>query len=265
MTKPDLAGTFYKIERAKQHAADLERRIKELLDDGGYSFASGFHADTGEYFLTVHNPPTINPLWSLLVGEIVYQLRSALDHLAWQLVIFDGQAPCRRTSFPIRDRRHGEPANTTPPLANKTIIGELERCQPYNDPPEKVRQHPLSLLRNLNNIDKHRLLLVVAAVFAGRNMYWAEYPGLPMPQRIRMHAGVLTDGMEVAWFNFGGIRPPDNFDVHPGLEIGLAEITPNRPLTPITGVLEHLCWFVEWEVARRFQEHMPLPGENPDG
>ena len=39
--------------------------------------------------------------WSILIGEIVYHLRSVLDHLVYQLVCENGGKPTRENSFPI--------------------------------------------------------------------------------------------------------------------------------------------------------------------
>lgn len=38
---------------------------------------------------------------SVLVGEVVHQLRSALDHLAYALVQAAGNCPTRFTAFPV--------------------------------------------------------------------------------------------------------------------------------------------------------------------
>ena len=37
---------------------------------------------------------------SLVIGDAVHNLRSALDHLAWQLVLANGQTPTTQTAYP---------------------------------------------------------------------------------------------------------------------------------------------------------------------
>ena len=39
--------------------------------------------------------------WSVRIGEIVYNLRSSLDHLVWQLVLDNEEKPSRKNAFPI--------------------------------------------------------------------------------------------------------------------------------------------------------------------
>ena len=37
----------------------------------------------------------------MILGEILYDLRSSLDHLVWQLVLANGQTPGRHNEFLI--------------------------------------------------------------------------------------------------------------------------------------------------------------------
>jgi hypothetical protein len=117
---------------------------------------------------------------AILAGEIVYQLRSGLDHLAFELVRSnlsgtvlpkDWQRKCR---FPLclEVPTKGNPPRALPvPLSfnffKDTLPGitpeafaEIERLQPYNggDGPTQ-----LGWLEKLANIDKHRHLHVVIA------------------------------------------------------------------------------------------------------
>ncbi len=45
--------------------------------------------------------PNVPIEWFIRLGEILYNLRSALDHLVWQLVLANGKTPGRDNSFPI--------------------------------------------------------------------------------------------------------------------------------------------------------------------
>ena len=48
-------------------------------------------------------------MWGVLIGEILHNLRSALDHLIWQLVILETGAPptTTKTAFPIFETAAG--------------------------------------------------------------------------------------------------------------------------------------------------------------
>ena len=95
---------------------------------------------------------------------MVHDLRSALDHLAWQLVEANGGTPRDRpgepqTAFPIRTeapknglRIHGDVA----PAALEVV----EALQPYNVSPESPADAVLWHLHRLDVIDKHHELLL---------------------------------------------------------------------------------------------------------
>ena len=50
---------------------------------------------------TTHGPGRADVEWSLILGDLLHNLRSALDHLAWQLVVDGGGTPSQDTNFPV--------------------------------------------------------------------------------------------------------------------------------------------------------------------
>lgn len=120
--------------------------------------------------------------WSLLVGDIVHNARSALDHLAWRLVESCGATPTEHTSFPITDapdsysnRLRADLKGTTP-----EVRAAVKGLAPWKTGDRKLWQ-----LHKLNIIDKHRLLIPVGAsnpsvgLQAGMN-FDGEYIETPM-------------------------------------------------------------------------------------
>jgi len=96
---------------------------------------------------------------SLSLGDFVYNLRSGLDQLAWQLCLAGGGNPGKDTMFPIHEKDDPQSNGVfrkrvmgMPPDA-VTIIKELQPHQRGAD----CRQHPLWQLNELGNIDKHKL------------------------------------------------------------------------------------------------------------
>ena len=96
---------------------------------------------------------------AVLVGEIIHNLRSAIDHLLWQLVVANGQEPGERHQFPVYDDKSKYKAA----VKRKRITGIsaaaealVQGLQPYHavDP----THDPLWLLHNLHIRDKHCLL-----------------------------------------------------------------------------------------------------------
>jgi hypothetical protein len=95
----------------------------------------------------------------LSLGDFVYNLRSGLDQLAWQLCLSGGGDPGRDTMFPIYESDGAKSeamflkrVKDMPPDA-VLIIRELQPCKRGAD----YRKHPLWQLNELGNIDKHRL------------------------------------------------------------------------------------------------------------
>lgn len=107
--------------------------------------------------------------WSVAVGEIMHNLRATLDNLVWQLVLGADEEPGQQHEFPIASdegwyekRAPGKLLHV--PAAARTVIDQV---QPYRRPPEHLRIHPLWVVHNLNRVDKHHLLHVVAAYPSG--------------------------------------------------------------------------------------------------
>jgi hypothetical protein len=112
---------------------------------------------------------------SLLAGEMIYQMRSALDHLVFSLIKKnplvstidpDWEEDCQ---FPMRTRL---PKKRTAPLAKSDFARDLpgiadapfafiESVQPYYG--LGAVNNALLFLRHLSNIDKHRRLNLIRA------------------------------------------------------------------------------------------------------
>ena len=84
--------------------------------------------------------------WGVIVGEIVHDLRSALDHLVWQLVEIGDGRPDHDHSFPLYNReessdsfraracRHATQRAKHGPLFGvpEAAVPVIEACQPYH-------------------------------------------------------------------------------------------------------------------------------------
>jgi hypothetical protein len=265
-----------KIEWAKRHLANLEDSIETTLAAEGEHFISKFDPQTGQQVYRAHKLPDINPEWSLMIGDTLHNLRSALDHLAWQLVILDGQKPGEQTQFPIRETPFSKkgnltPTQLTPPIRSAEIVDALEKAQPYQGPdgePIRPDWNPLLHLSRLNNIDKHRLLLVVSRVLDFGQMWWGGPTNMPTPA-LKISTAPLEEGSPVAWFDWGEAEPPDYFNPHITLTVSLNEPATVSQLhpTPVPALtlLRTICDWVEGEVVSCLfeplfaQAHSKLP------
>jgi hypothetical protein len=126
---------------------------------GGYEIALSDDTASGLREWKVVRADPLPSSLSLLAGDVVHNLRSALDHLIYQLVIANRGKPNTRTAFPMwptravyMDQRPG-PAKGISQKASDILDG----LKPYR------RGNPsLWRLHRLDIIDKHRLLLAVA-------------------------------------------------------------------------------------------------------
>src|ERR1700686_281492 len=87
-----IHGVRLKIERAKKHIRDLGVRIRMFCESDAYTIGVKPHPiaeiqQTTLYFASVDPIPDDI---SLIIGDAVHNLRSSLDHLAWQLVLANG-------------------------------------------------------------------------------------------------------------------------------------------------------------------------------
>lgn len=157
-----LFGCQLKLDRAYEHMESLNRAMQGFLGRRPYELWKHLDRQTNEYvvFMRIRDTPPIKR--SIVIGEIVHNLRSALDHLAWQLVKANGEKPDRDTGFPIfSDDPFADNAS------KKTLerwekltrgmhaddIAILKEFQPYK---RGDQGSPFFILNALSNRDKHR-------------------------------------------------------------------------------------------------------------
>jgi hypothetical protein len=166
-----LDGVIAKLKRADSHYASLQDEIGAFLQRQPYTMRLDVDCKRGRYGLYVNGVREPPPLaLSVIVGDFIHNLRSALDHLAWQLVLFSGNAPGDRTQFPIFT---SEPVGGRPLKAwsrmtagmNDLILSEIRRVQPYTAG-DSAAFTALAILNALSNEDKHRLPLVCVSAVA---------------------------------------------------------------------------------------------------
>jgi hypothetical protein len=153
----------WRLERADEHLATLDRERRAFFDDEDRRIVGHFDRDASEYvFRHTGDPP--NPRLGLVVGEFAHHLRAALDNLLWQLVLLRGGSPTRQTQFPIYESRERYRRE-----AGRMIRGVgaddralIEAAQPYKHGIHAPDSY-LTMLAWLNNVDKHRYIHVAFA------------------------------------------------------------------------------------------------------
>jgi hypothetical protein len=162
-----LAKLLVKFDRAKSHISETESTIRAFLDAKPYVVSTKRDPQSRRliyYLSSVQEPPDV---LSTIVGDALQNLRSTLDHLAWQLVEANGQKPTRDTSFPIfKDSISYQSGRSTKVTGmSVAVIQIIDGLKPYAG-----GNADLYRLHELNNIDKHRLLLTVGSGFQSVNL-----------------------------------------------------------------------------------------------
>ncbi len=173
-----LGRTWLKVERAIQHMAHLQLRIS-LIERDVFSVAEDRDTSNSDRVWRLVPGQNANdlmdvPMYGVIVGDIVHQLRSVLDHAVWQLA----KPPVEwRSAFPVCLHERDAPGaffGGTDPATGKRFraigpdrlrnvdqpaIDYIESIQPYR---RLGVGDPLWGLNELWNADKHRNLIVIA-------------------------------------------------------------------------------------------------------
>lgn len=202
-----FGGIWAKTERADKHIEDVEIAVRDFLATKPYSFGAKGDNRTGKctfYVTRVADVPL--PLIGT-VGDALHNLRSALDHLAYQLVIANGEKPRKLTSFPICKtvERYQTTGLRQIEGMRQNAKDAIEAVQPYRgaDPADT-----LWCLHQLDIVDKHRVLVTAGSRFSAHSLtpsqrekiikrFHSSYPADHLAPNLR---GVFTPPNEPARF-----------------------------------------------------------------
>ncbi|MCZ4566206.1 hypothetical protein [Rhodococcus erythropolis] len=166
MTKALFLGPRAKVDLARIRASQLADSCKSWAADHPVALHRRV-LDYGWYEWYTENQSTVPGAdLSVLAGEVLYNLRSALDQAAWALIVANGGTPSpRSTYFPIARKPVAWPSMRGKYLkgASESAINMIERWQPVTLNPEHPDRNALALIDELGLIDKHRLLYTSAS------------------------------------------------------------------------------------------------------
>ena len=156
-----------KVKRADKHIRDLEETINTFLSGQPYKVSSKKHPHLpwGTTFFVEKAQPIPDDVY-VIAGDTIHNLRSALDHLAWQLVEASGGTPNSRTGFPVFDPAAFKTKKDETKFFERKVTG----MQPsivtaiQSEKPYKGGNDVLWAIHSLDIVDKHHLLLAVGFV-----------------------------------------------------------------------------------------------------
>lgn len=238
---PSLDGPRLKIRRANEQIEALVVLRDAYRQEVAHQISRAeLNPKTGKYAYRVHLGVPPPPEWGVAIGEIAHNLRSALDGLVYQLAALNlGKPPTRRSQFPIFMRRIGRTRSPNHGFvgdrnaSGKVVFGRgsglsmiadlrpvhqkaIEQLQPYK-PGRGRKRCPLALLTEINNTDKHRLLLPVVVHSSGAAILGAYNDDMDLVAALRGQRPfrVLKDGAKL-------LELPGGMDMHRKLWVSVA-------------------------------------------
>lgn len=180
---PNARSFELKLARAQEHLHEVEQQVSGWIDACLKTLREEPDPEEARYHCAWIDAPCVDcDLLSLLVGDCLQCLRSALDHLALELATAFTVPMTDEieedSEFPIlsdvdRHGTFGKGPGKWRDSAQSRVRGlaplaqaEIKRLQPYNRG-QLFADDPLWRLNLLNNIDKHRLLHTVGTVMPG--------------------------------------------------------------------------------------------------
>jgi len=164
-----LALIRVKIERAEKHIVDLDGEIRTFLATKPYRVRED--VDTKHVYKISHVTEVPGPIVAI-AGDVIQNLRSALDHLANQLMLvrLGVVASDQESHFPIGNTAGKYEANLRGMKKGRFLREDafdvLLKVQAY----PRGDGHQLWALNRLNNIDKHRIILTAGSAFRSVNL-----------------------------------------------------------------------------------------------
>lgn len=159
MPPPSLKNPLLKVERAKEHLDVLDAKLSEFSKTQPFRVTHYEDVQNGRYIMRLQIP-IIDPRLAVIAGDAVYNLRSSLDHIAWQLALLTKDRPYGRTEFPIVGEDTPENIRGFKRVTRdipSNAIDEIKALQPYLRGPA-YKDDLLWKLDKLCNIDKHRVI-----------------------------------------------------------------------------------------------------------
>ncbi len=162
---PWMESVDAKMVRAKEHLDTLHAEAGVYFESTKRNFI--LKSNGQEAWIVHYIEGSIPPIrLGVLMGECVFNIRSALDNLVCGLIrTADSHAPCKGTQFPICFAQEQWERNWQKYLkgvepAAQTMIRDFQPCFRMSAAPEN---DPLSILNVLCNSDKHRAVTLTLA------------------------------------------------------------------------------------------------------
>lgn len=251
-----LDNAHRKWDRAGEHLEALTGELSLFRARDSVDLEAKRNGDRTQEWWIVHIRQTIPPTITLLIGDVVHNLRSALDHLVYALATLKGP-PHRGTAFPVCTKREKFFERTkgsrqfSPSSGMNKITGLrplaqtfIERCQPYHG---GNGSGLLISLNALENTDKHRTLDVAHVI----PQWWGH--DIPPGVELKILRTTLVDSTPFALATYQPTNTEAQLHHAVAPDVGF-------PLTSGTAEASALMKQIRWKVETILWEVRPLFG-----
>ena len=146
-----------KVERARKHLRDLKLARDNFINSKSYRLERENNLETGYNIYRVFDIQSPPAEIGLIVGDVIHNLRSALDHLTYQLVLVNGSSPTKQTAFPVFDDAEKYRTGVAGKVKGiaQSAIDAIDASEPY----QGAKGAGFWVLHYLDIADKHHALL----------------------------------------------------------------------------------------------------------
>jgi hypothetical protein len=248
MASHPLDGATAKLTRARQHLETFADGVQRYLDSDPVHVENRDEPEGDlrriQWVASASTDPPDE--LGLIVGDWANNSRTALDYIVYELVRKETrQADPRWTHFPAVTDAADYPARARRQLrgAPAWSLPVFEGLQPFHDGAD-APDHPLAVLAEISNRDKHRLIHAAAMQVAGTQggisgagvmeMHrFDQNPGTVLGDRMILDALLKTDS--------------DDFEIHMDVQISVALQGYEFPAVDLMHIItEEVSVIVDW-------------------
>jgi hypothetical protein len=264
-----LWKTRLRLERAEMHRARFAELWHAFLEqDDPYAVIVRVEGDGHGVIEAWPNGLPSDEL-GLEFGELLYQLRAALDSLVYEVAIIDsGKDPppdAERLEFPILPSKSSfdNAARKIRPLTDqhREMIESVQTYQAANQPPAmQIIAATLESINDLARKDRHRSLRVIASWTSNKNPQIETLPdGCRVEWITATPDGPLGDDGVVARFKIDGWRSDMELEANPNLAIDVTiddAAPPTHDADTLSRRVRMMIVVVE-EIIKGFEKTLP--------
>lgn len=188
-----LSSIRLKLDRAIKHRSELEATLRRFIATNPLAIERRREGRDGAYssYYATHVAAIPDEI-SMIAGDALHCARTALDHLACQLVSAAGGTVTGQTKFPVAENetKYANAFDSATRGMSPAAIKAIDAMRPYGIQDTAMGPRfmlffdgapigpKLWLLHKLDIIDKHRLILAVGSAVSAVEPGWMETPSL---------------------------------------------------------------------------------------